>query len=354
MFMGELDDSAKTLDLCVQYTHWDTVEQMVLSSGYSIVQTHHWHNADQEDNKHATELLLNFDNSLKTVIRTSNTYTRAKTKVRIRGCRGSPIETILLSNTREEALFQLQGVLTEVRLLPVRQETKVRSANDLKQSVRIVSPGDAFFQGAAQAIARFVEFFEETMGQQIIVPASVCSGQAHKLCFYTRLLTPAHAANLEDIVEFPSSYDPSNVLEHLLGDNKFVFTDDNCITFQRLSAASAEQSHPSLKVSPAMFRPGQLVNVGVSFRLFKNADEKLIFLPHLDYISMVSSKGFKVIDSQKYSSNRNIPTRGPAKQKRYLSNLETKVQKQSAVDMVISSLAGQALGDDNSEMDEDK
>ncbi|PBK86477.1 hypothetical protein ARMGADRAFT_1035642 [Armillaria gallica] len=56
----------------------------------------------------------------------------------------------------------------------------------------------------------------------------------------------------------------------------------------------------------------------------------------------------------RYLSNQNIPTRGPAKQKRYLSNLETKEQKPSAVDIVITLLAEQALGDDSSEMEEDK
>ncbi|KAK0430560.1 hypothetical protein EV421DRAFT_1743929 [Armillaria borealis] len=99
MFTGELDESAKTLDLCVHYTHLKTVEQMVLQSGYNLTQTHHRYKGDEEDEKHSTELLLNFNNSLKEILRTNNTYTRDMTKVRIRKCRGPPIKTILLSNT---------------------------------------------------------------------------------------------------------------------------------------------------------------------------------------------------------------------------------------------------------------
>ncbi|KAK0432387.1 hypothetical protein EV421DRAFT_1742356 [Armillaria borealis] len=190
-----------------------------------------------------------------------------------------------------------------------KTQEKKRSSSSRRYLQRYTYCQSGKNQGAAQAMARFVEFFEESMGQQIIVPASVRSGQAHELCFFTRLLTPALAANPEDVVEFPSSYDPSNALEHLLGENKFVYTDNNSITFQRLNTATTEQWHPSLKV----------------------------------------------IDSQRYSSSQSIPTRGPAKQKKYFLNLETKKQKQpSAVDMVTTSFEGQVLGDDSSEMEEDK
>lgn len=107
MFMGVRDDSAKTLDLCVQHTHLNIIEQMVLQSGYRLFQTRHSHNRCEDDEKHTTELLLSFNDSLKTILRTSNTYVCDTTKVRIRECQGPPIETILLSNTSQLFIYLL-------------------------------------------------------------------------------------------------------------------------------------------------------------------------------------------------------------------------------------------------------
>ncbi|SJL11804.1 uncharacterized protein ARMOST_15214 [Armillaria ostoyae] len=115
-------------------------------------------------------------------------------------------------NEEEEALFQIQGVITELQLPPVKQDIRVQSTNDLCQFVKIISPGGTNFQRAVQTVVRFIEFMEEAMGNQVAVQYTMHSGQAHKLCFYSRLLTPAHAANAEDIIKLPASYDPSNSL----------------------------------------------------------------------------------------------------------------------------------------------
>lgn len=119
------------------------------------------------------------------------------------------------------------------------RKCRTRATNDLQQMVRIINPGCTEYSKSVQAISRLIEFFDQSMGQQIVAPFAVHNVQARELLFYTCLLTPAHCADTESVLKLPKNFDSSNTLEHLRGENKFVFTEDNRVTFEEVGNQSS-------------------------------------------------------------------------------------------------------------------
>ncbi len=151
--------------------------------------------------------------------------------------------------TGEEEVFEVHGVLSEVKLPPVLKNSRsatIKSSatmlisyrvrvNDLIQTVKIISiDGDEEFRKACVAIARLVDLLQQSTATTTKVPYGIKQGTASELVFVNRLLTPTHSACTEDVVTIPESYDPNHCLKDVLGENKFLYTRDSQVTFNKL------------------------------------------------------------------------------------------------------------------------
>ncbi|SJL11509.1 uncharacterized protein ARMOST_14913 [Armillaria ostoyae] len=198
---------------------------------------------------------------------------------------------VFLANERSsgEEVFQVRGILSEVKLPPVLKGQRV-SINELIQTVRLISfDEDEWFRKATTAASRIAEYMEQHVQETVRIPYAICHGAIREFQIVNRILTPVHRMAVEDVIELPLSYDPSRTLQPIIGEGKFVFTKDNKPSFEKFSMNEDGQYTHVRGVKPSTFRPGQIVVVGVSFRLVRSTNsDMMMFVTHLDSIALLS------------------------------------------------------------------
>ncbi|PBK69308.1 hypothetical protein ARMSODRAFT_975057 [Armillaria solidipes] len=209
------------------------------------------------------------------------------------------------ANTGEEEVFQLHGVLSETRLPPVLKGNRV-SMTSLVQTVKLISiDDDEDFRIAGHAASRMLEFLQQSTGASVQAPYAVQHGIAREFTAVNWLLTPSHSAFPEDVIDLPSTYDPGQTLKSSIDEGKFAFTKDNQVAFNKLTLDEGNHLQRIMHIKPGTFRPGQIVNIGVSFRLIKSQNSSpMRFIAHLD----------SILDDRRFQ--KSAPTRGlPAKRR---------------------------------------
>ncbi|PBK93810.1 hypothetical protein ARMGADRAFT_1079313 [Armillaria gallica] len=234
--------------------------------------------------------------------------------------------------TGEEEVFEVHGVLSEVKLPPVPKNSRVR-VNDLIQTVKIISiDGDEEFRKACVAIARLEDLLQQSTATTTKVPYGIKQGTASELVFVNRLLTPTHSACTEDVVTIPESYDPNHCLKDVLGENKFLYTRDSQVTFNKLQRDGHDNSRRISGIKPGIFRPGQIVSIGVSFRLVKSRqNDQMMFLSHLDSLTLLSWGVRKILDEQPRINQQRSLRKLPTKRRAFVITEEPK-EKEKALE----------------------
>ncbi|KAK0471493.1 hypothetical protein IW261DRAFT_1572005 [Armillaria novae-zelandiae] len=216
--------------------------------------------------------------------------------------------------SREEEVFHVHGIISETRLPPVIKGHRV-NMGALLQTVKLIGVDDnQDFHAAVIAVSAIYEFLQQSVGSSVQAPYGIQHGTSRDITFVNRLLTPTHSAFPEDIITFPSALDPSESLKPAIDEGRFAFTKDNQVRFHKLVSNDAgDQLHFVNHIQPGVFRPGQIVNVGVSFWLIKaKTSAPMRFISHLDSISLLSWGARKVLDERRFQQIR--PKHGlPAK-----------------------------------------
>ncbi len=114
--------------------------------------------------------------------------------------------------------------------------------NGLVQTVKLIGiNNDNDFQMAGLAISRMLEYLQQSVGTPVQAPYAIQHGIAREFTFVNRLLTPTHSAFPDDVVDFPSTFDPSQSLINSLNKGKFMFTRDNQVAFSKLTVNEDNQ-----------------------------------------------------------------------------------------------------------------
>ncbi|KAK0470900.1 hypothetical protein IW261DRAFT_1572587 [Armillaria novae-zelandiae] len=216
----------------------------------------------------------------------------------------------------EEEVFHVHGIISETRLPPVIKGQHINMGT-LLQTVKLISvDDDQDFHAAVIAVSAIYEFLQQSVSSSVQAPYGIQHGTSRDMTFVNRLLTPSHSAYPEDIIVFPSTLDPSESLKSAIDEGRFAFTKDNQVRFDKLMSNDVgDQLHFVDHIQPGVFRPGQIVNVGVSFRLIKpKMSAPMHFISHLDSVSLLSWGARKVLDEQHFQQVR--PKHGlPAKRR---------------------------------------
>ncbi|PBK66568.1 hypothetical protein ARMSODRAFT_977477 [Armillaria solidipes] len=205
----------------------------------------------------------------------------------------------------EEEVFQVRGVVSEVKLPPVLKAQRV-SINELTQTVKIISiDDDEWFRKASSAASRIAEFMEQHVQETVRIPYAIRHGAIREFQFVNRLLMPAHRTAAEDVIELPPAYDPSHTLQAVINEGKFVYTKDNKPAFEKFSLNEDGQYTRVRGVKPGTYRPGQIVAIGVSFRLVRSTNsDTMMFVAHLDSVALLSWGVMKNLDDNRATRHR--------------------------------------------------
>ncbi|KAK0441515.1 uncharacterized protein EV420DRAFT_1485587 [Desarmillaria tabescens] len=187
---------------------------------------------------------------------------------------------IVNQETREEMVFQMQGIVLEVALPPIVRRVSV---NHLQQSVTIVGlEGDRQFVKALAAISCMLDLLSQLEMNHVRASPQTRTGNGVQVTFRNRLLTPSHAANEDDVVALLAVVDPHNLLSKELQPNKFSFTKDSNVSLEKYSWT---------------------------------ADGHLSFVQRLDSIALMSTVGAPLVQAMEMAS-RNHEVQHPLPRKR--------------------------------------
>ncbi|SJL14192.1 uncharacterized protein ARMOST_17647 [Armillaria ostoyae] len=205
----------------------------------------------------------------------------------------------------EEEVFQVQGVVSEVKLPPVLKAQRV-SINELTQTVKIISiDDDEWFRKASSATSHIVEFMEQHVQETVWIPYAVRHGAIREFQFVNRLLMPAHRTTVEDVIVLPPAYDPSHTLQAVINEGKFVYTKDNKPAFKKFSLNEDGQYTRVHGVKPGTYRPGQIVAIGVSFHLVRSTNsDTMMFVAHLDLVALLLWGVMKNLEDNRATQHR--------------------------------------------------
>ncbi|KAK0438859.1 uncharacterized protein EV420DRAFT_1486584 [Desarmillaria tabescens] len=155
---------------------------------------------------------------------------------------------IVNQETREEMVFQMQGIVLEVALPPVHGNANNQrldvllflvclvSVNHLQQSITIIGlEGDRQFVEALAAISCMLDLLSQSEMNHVRALPQTRTGNGAQVTFRNRLLTPLHAVNKDDVVALPAAVDPHNLLSKELQPNKFSFTEDSNVSLEKYS-----------------------------------------------------------------------------------------------------------------------
>jgi hypothetical protein len=197
----------------------------------------------------------------------------------------------------------------------------VANNHTLLSSLSPVGPDDLLFKlfkKALSAIHRIYDFFDESFAEGVLHPyVAHVVGELDGVLAETWFISPVKH-NAFPAALSPDTYDPKNVLADLVVGGKFIFTDDNIISFFEVTSDSDEYAaisfgdvyssnillhgsklHKTI-ARPSIFRRGHLVEAGLGFRT-TTVGASQVFLTRFDSIMLVSRIGSQV-GSHLYSS----------------------------------------------------
>jgi hypothetical protein len=122
----------------------------------------------------------------------------------------------------------------------------VANNHTVLSTLSLVGPDDPSFKKVLSAIQRIYDFFDESFAEGVLCPyVAHVVGELDGVLAQTQFISPVKH-NAFPAALIPDTYDPNNVLADLVAGGKFVFTEDNIISFFEITSDSDEYAAISL------------------------------------------------------------------------------------------------------------
>ncbi|KAJ8580980.1 hypothetical protein M405DRAFT_833284 [Rhizopogon salebrosus TDB-379] len=213
--------------------------------------------------------------------------------------------TILVwQDTGQEVVFNVQGILTQCMLPPLSDRFAARQRPlQLRQSVSIVGATEGFF-AASSALRRLYSFLELRFGERQMRPWNLSNvGSRQAIMAQSRYVSPRSELflwgdALPQLRENPK-YDPYGVIAKWVNEGEFAFTEDNLVRYSEIITQGGRSRR--VETDPSIFRPGQIVEVGLTVGAVKTRDVPLqfSFLVHMDSLLLLSRLPAMIVAEEK-------------------------------------------------------
>ncbi|KAI0362714.1 hypothetical protein OH77DRAFT_1416997 [Trametes cingulata] len=204
---------------------------------------------------------------------------------------------LIWAENGEEVVLYAQGFLAELTLPPVTRASRInpKAAHRTFQYVKLIGPQSEAFEAGMQAVRAIYRFSEQQFGQGAVLPFEEgVYGDQGALVARTRYLNPARYSAFEDVA-IPTVLDPEQLLATLVQSGNYKHTVDNVVQYLMFDVNHAHQSAKAVPADPSVFRVGQLVEVGLSFRVVRSRSvtgvARYRFVTKLDSLLLISRNG---------------------------------------------------------------
>ncbi|KAJ6520780.1 hypothetical protein DFH09DRAFT_1426698 [Mycena vulgaris] len=189
----------------------------------------------------------------------------------------------------DEIVVRIQGILTKNNLVPKNAQTcGARKVMFLSQRAEICGMGTATFNEAMSKIASVTEYFEQHLaGAELSSITETESTEGRLFVASNRLFTNKTDAPTEQDTEFQNGVDPLNVLQKLKN-NDLIHAPDNIVKyFKRVDDKGKVTYEESV---PGAYRPGDIVELQVSFVAIKTAGNKVKVTTRLQAVTLLTNE----------------------------------------------------------------
>ncbi|KAK0462770.1 hypothetical protein IW261DRAFT_1576180 [Armillaria novae-zelandiae] len=219
---------------------------------------------------------------------------------------------LLWSDSDEEVVLQVQGVLLEGHVPPVvgsGSENSLR-LNDLVQSVLIGSHDDD----------------NSTKSHRHTILRGLITWMLFSAA--TRLLTPTQRAK-SDVVDH-GAVDDNDVLRNVFRHGSHCYTEDNVVAFLKWDK-KVDGSMLVTDMKPTMLHAGHIVDIGICFRMLK-LNNRVRFLVRLDSVVVINRTGAEVLKDidRRRNESQNVAVRPVKKARVHFKGSNIAVQVQTA------------------------
>ncbi|KAH7906137.1 hypothetical protein BJ138DRAFT_1117847 [Hygrophoropsis aurantiaca] len=207
------------------------------------------------------------------------------------------------TDDKEEAVFTLQGVISDLDLPPLKNRPRAQHVRHIRQSITLTGLGNQDFEQAVTTL-----YGLDTLLERQAPPGSIEKWQPTDYAGYTaidiqnRYFTPKKFANGLPSVPFDDAVDPNGYLKDSVG-SELIHTDDNRVEYYSSAVAGAQT------VSPSSFRVGDLVEVCLSAVMAPVNAEKHRMIVVLRSLALLESRHTMNGDTNREIAKGNIAFR---------------------------------------------
>jgi hypothetical protein len=228
------------------------------------------------------------------------------------------IYMLVWCDSGEEAILQVQGYIALLSLPPVDRQVRdlpsflqamtlpTRHAEHFWQSVGIVGPDSVHFRTACEFVSVAYRLLQDDAPYQKLSPLKMdaFNSDLPMLSPKTRLVTRLTPSAMEwaSVPVPPSVESSTSSIRTAIHNQAYLFTEDHVVSYLKLDDTKLVTSivacfreltsfcsGGSVAVQPLLFRPGHLIEAGISFRVVPGQRGIFTFQMHLDSIMLTTS-----------------------------------------------------------------
>ncbi|KAF9470181.1 hypothetical protein BDN70DRAFT_902321 [Pholiota conissans] len=195
------------------------------------------------------------------------------------------------STEADQAIFRVQGIITDKNLPPIGRQSVARTSHrtrpHLRQAVTITGLQTPVFTAAIEAIEKiqlaFVNAFPADMVDQW-QPSFF--KDVYALDTHSRYFTKTHLVPNQEKCPFDHATDPEGILASMQ-DETLIHIADNHVDYLGPISIAGEKRMGT--IGPATFRVGDIVELSISFAAFPSANGKVKMMAVLRSIRMIDN-----------------------------------------------------------------
>ncbi|KAF9553069.1 hypothetical protein CPC08DRAFT_767817 [Agrocybe pediades] len=194
----------------------------------------------------------------------------------------------------ELTIVRVQGLLCEKLLPPIGKPTSIASMQrkrpHIRQAVTITGIDSADFDSCISKIESiYMSFYN-------VLPSGSMEGwypgwfnKFATISAQTRYFDRSSPGAPPIVsVGFTNAEDPYGVLADMEGDD-FVHGEDNVVDYRGRFMNDQTKTTIYKPISPVTLKPGDIVELSISFAAYEKKDKKYVFVPHLKSVLLLSS-----------------------------------------------------------------
>ncbi|KAK0440296.1 hypothetical protein EV421DRAFT_1905442 [Armillaria borealis] len=211
---------------------------------------------------------------------------------------------LVWKNTGEEVVLHFQGIISQLCVTPFLPDTPVVS-----------TPDDAVFQDARAAEKAIQKFMWQYGGNpdRLILHDSTFGG-IPALYADSKLLT-APSQLVGTTIPIPADMEEKSALTRICQDTKHRYTDDNAVNYFEWYCLSENTISLLPRSSGRAMRAGQLVDIGVTFRMLLGKRGDTRFISKLDSITIIDRSSAEKLADMKRNIGGTVTQTSPKKRK---------------------------------------